>query len=109
MWPSEREKGWDITDELANNGIESLRVILDTASQSIGPAQGPFKLLTMADVFKHAVEIEWQGDQVMAKGSVMLLAGEPSVGKTWLLFDLALAIAQGRPWLNRFKVMPEIR
>ena len=106
MWPSEREKSWDITDELANNGIESLRLIFDTASQSIGPAQGPFKLLTMADVLKHAVEIEWQVDQVMAKGSVMLLAGEPSVGKTWLLFDLALAIAQGRPWLNRFEVMP---
>ena len=27
MWPSERDRGWDITDELANNGIESLRLI----------------------------------------------------------------------------------
>ena len=71
MWPSEREKGWDITDELANNGAESLRSILDAASQSICPAHGPFKLLTTADVLKHTVEIEWQVDQIMAKGSVI--------------------------------------
>ena len=59
---------------MANNGTESLRLILDAASQSICPAHGPFKLLTTADVLKHTVEIEWQVDQVMAKGSVIVEA-----------------------------------
>ena len=30
-WPEDRSKGWDVTDELKKNGVESLKAILTTA------------------------------------------------------------------------------
>lgn len=35
------------------------------------------------------------------RGTGIVIGGRPNVGKSWLVFDLALAVASGTPWLGR--------
>ncbi|WP_149498466.1 AAA family ATPase [Roseiconus lacunae] len=35
-------------------------------------------------------------------GETMNVIAPPKVGKSWLASDMALAVATGRPWLDRF-------
>jgi DNA-binding HxlR family transcriptional regulator len=44
----------------------------------------------------------WLVDSLLPQGGVMGLAGEPGTAKTWLVLDLAQAVATGRPFLDRF-------
>ena len=38
---------------------------------------------------------------LVERGSVVLLAGDSGTGKSFIATDLAIAVAQGRPWLGR--------
>jgi len=40
------------------------------------------------------------GDGLLVHGTVAVFYGQPGLGKTWLLLQLAHAIAAGRPWLD---------
>lgn len=51
-------------------------------------------------------EIDWLIDGVMPQQTTGIIAGEPGIGKTWILMDLVLAIASGSPWLNSFVTQP---
>jgi len=44
----------------------------------------------------------WLVEPLLPRGGVMGLAGEPGTAKTWLLLELARAVAAGRPFLGRF-------
>jgi hypothetical protein len=44
----------------------------------------------------------WLVEHLLARGGVMGLAGDPGTAKTWLLLELARAVATGRPFLDRF-------
>jgi AraC-like DNA-binding protein len=39
-------------------------------------------------------------------GETMNVIAAPKVGKSWLVLDLALAVAMGRPWLDTFATTP---
>jgi len=43
-------------------------------------------------------------DGLIAKGDRVLVYGEPGSFKSWLLLDMAIAIASGTPWLGQFTV-----
>jgi RecA-family ATPase len=48
-------------------------------------------------------EIEWLIDGIMPRTTAGIMAGEPGIGKTWILMDLVLAIASGVSWLGKYK------
>lgn len=41
-------------------------------------------------------------DGLLREGETMNLIASPKTGKSWLVLDLAIAVATGRPWLGRF-------
>ena len=41
-------------------------------------------------------------DGLLREGETMNLIASPKTGKSWLVLDLAIAVATGRPWLSRF-------
>ena len=45
-------------------------------------------------------------EKLLRQGETMNLISSPKLGKSWLVTDLALAIATGRPWLGRFPTVP---
>lgn len=53
------------------------------------------------DLTSEPPPIQWLVEGVFCLGDVNLMLGEPGIGKSWLSQDLAVAIAQGRPWLGR--------
>jgi hypothetical protein len=44
----------------------------------------------------------WLVEPLLSRGGVMGLAGDPGTAKTWLILELARAVATGRPFLDRF-------
>lgn len=47
-------------------------------------------------------QYSWLIEPLLPLAGVMGLAGEPGTAKTWLLLELARAVAAGRPFLERF-------
>lgn len=45
--------------------------------------------------------LEWQVDKVCPVGSLVVIYGGSGEGKSFLALDLALSVAEGRPWLGR--------
>ena len=45
-------------------------------------------------------------DGLLRKGETANIIAAPKVGKSWLVLDLALAVATGRPWLGVFPTTP---
>jgi len=43
---------------------------------------------------------------LLREGETMNVISVPKLGKSWLVIDLALAVATGRPWLERFETEP---
>lgn len=41
---------------------------------------------------------------LLRSGETMNIIAAPKTGKSWMVLDLALCVATGRPWLHRFKV-----
>lgn len=41
-------------------------------------------------------------ERLLREGETMNLIAPPKTGKSWLVLDLAIAVATGRPWLGRF-------
>lgn len=46
---------------------------------------------------------------VLRKGHKMLLAGPSKAGKSFALIELAVCIASGTPWMNRFESLQSRR
>ena len=44
----------------------------------------------------------WLVESLLSRGGVMGLAGDPGTAKTWIILDLARAVATGRPFMDRF-------
>lgn len=41
-------------------------------------------------------------ERLLREGETMNVIASPKTGKSWLVLDLAIAVATGRPWLGRF-------
>ena len=59
-----------------------------------------YEILTAANFSEPQEPILWTVDGLISEGSVSVFFGEPGCGKTWALFDLALCVARGAPWLD---------
>lgn len=58
-------------------------------------------LLDLADLDAPPAPPDYLVDGLAERGSVVLLAGDSGTGKSILSADLAISVAQGRPWLGR--------
>lgn len=58
------------------------------------------KLQTVAELLKQPRPV-WLVRDVLPRGGLAVAYGEPGCGKTFLVLDLAAAIAQGEPWLGK--------
>jgi hypothetical protein len=47
---------------------------------------------------------QWLVEQIAPRPGLVLWAGIPGIGKTWLVLDTALAVATGQKWLNKFEI-----
>lgn len=83
--------------------------------RAVNPAQ-PAKPIAITDLRKqiaeayapHAGELLSRKSEVkflvpgaIPRGNVVLVAGAPGGGKTWFCYELAYAVASGRPWLDQ--------
>jgi RecA-family ATPase len=48
--------------------------------------------------------INWLADPLIQHGTRTVMFGDFGCKKSWLLLDLALHIAAGRPWLGTFAI-----
>ena len=64
----------------------------------------PFPHKSLAELLDGPTEIDWLVTNIIPPGTTGLLAGDSGIGKSWLVEDLALAIATGAPWLEVFPV-----
>ena len=54
-------------------------------------------------ILSEKLHVQWFVEpQIISKQSVTFLAGLPEAGKTWMLMDLALALATGTKWLGLY-------
>lgn len=67
------------------------------------PPQPRFRLLTTSEVLA-LPDPEWLIESMLPEGALAQLYGESGLGKSFITLDLALSVAAGRPWLERFTV-----
>lgn len=97
----------DVSDWLNNGGNRDTLLAMIRAA----PPFIPTNRLTAAPLRQHYgcigdllampdIEVDWLVENRIPCGGLILLAGPPKVGKSTLTRALALAIAQGQPWLG---------
>jgi hypothetical protein len=84
-----------------NRAAEYVRELREEQKRSIPPLGG-FSLLDAAAIFAALPEPDYLVHGLIRRGSVVLLGGYGSSGKTWLAIDLLLAVGLGGRWLGRF-------
>jgi hypothetical protein len=60
-----------------------------------------FKFQTLDELVENAEEINWLVDGLLSDGGFSLIVGPPKGGKSTLIRQMALAVAQGKPFLGR--------
>jgi len=84
----------DVCDFFSRYGWPAFKVLLDQALD----VKLPFQRL---DLDGPVPEYDWLVQDLIAKGDVVMVAGDPGVGKSWLTHDLALCVAGLRnEWLG---------
>lgn len=72
-----------------------------------GQAAQPLKGLSSKELLATAsVKRNWLVDGLFPREGVGIIAGHAKIGKSWLTLDLAITIANGGAWLNKFLVEP---
>lgn len=65
----------------------------------------PLPLISFETIMREALPpIDWLVEALIARGDRVILYGEFGSLKSWLLLDLGLHIAAGRPWLGHFPI-----
>lgn len=59
-----------------------------------------FALHTAAEALLPQPPIDWVVDSLFSVGTVSMVMGDPGSKKTYAMIDLAVCIAQGKPWLD---------
>jgi AAA domain len=60
----------------------------------------PYRLLTDIEI-ENLPPPEWLIDALIPRNALVVLYGEPGIGKTFLALDWAMSVAAGRTWLGR--------
>jgi putative DNA primase/helicase len=96
-------EGWpvnaDVNDLAQREGFDVLEVLLSRASEPAKP-EPRFKLLGRDDL-RALPPLEWRVRGVLPAVGVAALFGPSASGKSFLGFDLAAYIAEGRDWFGR--------
>lgn len=66
-----------------------------------GPSGEHYKI---GDFLKAKFNTDWVVDRIVPANSISFIAGIGGTGKSWLLIDLALSLASGKTWLDKFKL-----
>ncbi len=64
--------------------------------------QKPYAPVTLPELLDGPTEIDWLIDGVVPIPTSGILAGDSGIGKTWMVLDLAIAVATGESWLGHF-------
>lgn len=85
------------------------KVVPFTPPSSLPPtvaARKPFgeKVNTKSFLPGECPEITWAVEELLCEQDVFLLSGEGGIGKSYILVELALALAEGRALFNRFPI-----
>lgn len=92
----------DICEFFDNYDGEFLDDLLDKAV-----THGPF-VYEALDLTMPAPPIDWLVEGMVARKDVNVFIGEPGLGKSWLMMDLAVAaVVGGRSWLGRSLHLPK--
>lgn len=100
-------EGWpmngDVNDLAQRDGADVLEVLLSNAIEPAKPAPR-FKLLGSADL--HALPpLAWRVRGVLPAQGIASVYGPSASGKSFLVLDMAAAIAEGRDWFG-YRVSP---
>ena len=91
--------GWpqnsDVNDLARRDGVGALAALL---ASTLAPPQR-YKLLTAEDLLQLPHPL-WRVRGVIPNEGIAAVFGPSGSGKSFLVFDLALAIAEGRPWFG---------
>lgn len=59
-----------------------------------------YRLLSAADALLPPPPIEWVVKNMIERGIVCTIFGEPGCGKTWAMLDLVICVALGKDWVG---------
>lgn len=76
----------------------------DQMMEAQGPQLAPASLNDLVMRFPALRQPVMHG--LLRRGETMNVISAPKIGKSWLVTDLALAVATGRPWLDTFTTEP---
>lgn len=96
--PQDEPDNFDANDYGQREGFDSLEHLLSQASE---PSAKPprYKLLTAADL-EAMPPLQWRIKGVIPTRGLAQIYGPSKAGKSFLSFDMACAIAQGRRWFG---------
>jgi hypothetical protein len=106
-----------LSNEAGDRGQQTIRTA-QAAIAALDPTEDPenlfrasrpgplheknFAPLRASDLLAETPEVtEWIFEEYLPAGSLALLAGKPKEGKTTLVYELAVKVAQGQPFLGR--------
>lgn len=96
--PQGEANNFDANDLAQRHGCDVLEELLAKASEP-HPPEPRFKLLT-ADQLRELPPLAWRVRGVLPATGLAALYGPSASGKSFLAFDMAAAIAEGRRWFD---------
>lgn len=93
QWPADRPGGHDITDELKNFGVESLRSIIDSGIWISGSHDAHPPLICLSDV--EIESVDWLWFPYIGIGKLTMIEGDPGLGKSWITLAIATHVSLG--------------
>jgi energy-coupling factor transporter ATP-binding protein EcfA2 len=102
LWRGEQVIGYMRLEEIVGEQTATLIAAIVRASKKVNGHQANFQVLTAADLLTLPSEpIPPLIDGLVFKGTMTVLIGETSAGKTTLFYHMATALTKGEPFLNR--------
>lgn len=87
----------DVCEFFDKYDLDALRLLIDRAKD--GSQIWHYKAL---DLMTEPQPPDWLVEDLVCKGDLTMMIGEPGVGKSWLTMSLAVALAEGHSnWLGR--------
>lgn len=84
----------DVCEFFTRYDLETLKLLCERRATG----ESRFKPLNLT---QEPPPVRWLVEDLVCRGDIHLLLGEPGIGKSWLTMSLALAVAQGADnWLN---------
>jgi len=99
--PENVPQGWDAADAVVEG--RDVRTIIDGAVPFKPPVNNGPRLLTARELLEMQDDenADWVVESLLLCGGLSVLAGRPKVGKSTFARALAVAVAQGQPFLGR--------